>query len=354
MQDPPHTPGQRHPSVWILTRGRKGDLDQMLALADGLGWPSTVKRLAFRRPHIPALAGLLLKPESDRLDPPWPDLVICAEALPSIIARRLKRQSDGLIKIVCLGRPAGTASGFDLVLTTAQYRLPAASNVMGLTLPLTIPGVRTPSPDLAGAGTIIRPLIVLAVGSSSFPDRLDAKAAIDMASEVRALAEARQGTAWAFTSPRTGTDVSEVLKRVMAPPHRVHVFSSGKENPYRSALAAADRIIVTSDSVSMVSDALQTGRPVQVYPLPQTRNLEWHLMEWLYRHAVLNRSPWFGPLRWLFEAGVFEISADRRLLFEALASQHRISWFGQALPPPVAVPPHDDLGLAIARVRGLF
>ena len=27
------------PTIWILSRGRKGDLDQMLALAKATGWP---------------------------------------------------------------------------------------------------------------------------------------------------------------------------------------------------------------------------------------------------------------------------------------------------------------------------
>jgi hypothetical protein len=35
------------PKIWILSRGRKGDLDQMLALARATGWPHEVKSLRF-------------------------------------------------------------------------------------------------------------------------------------------------------------------------------------------------------------------------------------------------------------------------------------------------------------------
>lgn len=348
------SPERPHPSVWILTRGRQGDLDQMQTLAAALGWPAEVKRLDFHHPHIPAFASVLLKRQSDALDPPWPDLLICSEALPSVIAYRLKKKSGGRIRIVCLGRPAGDPAGFDLILTTAQYRLPPAHNIVQLALPLSGGSGISPEAATPLADDVVRPLIVLAVGGSSFPDRLDARAASEMATAVRAFAQAQRGTAWAFTSPRTDGVVAEALVNVLAPPHRVHVYSAGPENPYRSALAAADCIIVTSDSVSMVSDALLTGKPVQVYPLPQSHNFEWHLMAWLYRHAVLSRAPWLAPLRWLFQAGVFEVSADRRLLFGALVAQHRLSWFGAARPAPVAVPPNDDLDLAVRRVRGLF
>jgi hypothetical protein len=40
------------------------------------------------------------------------------------------------------------------------------------------------------------------------------------------------------------------------------------ENPYLGLLACADMIVVTADSVSMVSEAVATDVPVMVMPLP--------------------------------------------------------------------------------------
>ena len=40
------------------------------------------------------------------------------------------------------------------------------------------------------------------------------------------------------------------------------------ENPYFGYLALADAIVVTGDSVAMVSEACATGKPVHVYGLP--------------------------------------------------------------------------------------
>ena len=39
------------------------------------------------------------------------------------------------------------------------------------------------------------------------------------------------------------------------------------DNPYFGILALADRLIVTAESISMISEALATGRPVHVLPL---------------------------------------------------------------------------------------
>jgi len=78
------------PKLWILSRGRKGDLDQMLALARATGWPHEVRTLRFAGPEIPVLSRHLLK---DRLSSPWPDLVLCAEASPSVMTLSSPRRN---------------------------------------------------------------------------------------------------------------------------------------------------------------------------------------------------------------------------------------------------------------------
>ena len=66
------------PLIWILSRGRKGDLDQMTNLAEATGWPFEVKRLQFRGPEIPVLSSLLLTNGESVFSGNWPDLVFCA------------------------------------------------------------------------------------------------------------------------------------------------------------------------------------------------------------------------------------------------------------------------------------
>ena len=49
----------------------------------------------------------------------------------------------------------------------------------------------------------------------------------------------------------------------------VFVWDRESDNPYLGILALADRLVVTSDSVSMISEALATGHPVEVFGAPQ-------------------------------------------------------------------------------------
>jgi mitochondrial fission protein ELM1 len=333
------------PTMWILSRGRKGDLDQMLVLAGAAGWPFEVKRLSFRGPEIPVLSSILLKRGTSGLTPPWPDIVLCAEASASVIALEVKRKSGGRTRAVCIGRPSGSAEPFDLVITTAQYRIPASPRVVELSMPLAAmepPAGESPDGPIA-----------LLVGGPAFPDRLDAQTAERLASEAMAHAERRKRTLSVQTSPRTPDEAVTALERAIRPPHRLAVFGSG-ENRYRDVLAEASEIVVTSDSVSMLSDALASGKPVSVYPLPRSRNLKWQAGEWLYRNAVETPSALFAPARWLFDAGLVEAAADRRRLLDRLIAENRLSWFGQDPAPLQPGATVRDLEKALASLRALL
>ena len=83
---------------------------------------------------LPTLAGVDLA-RSSPLEPPWPDLVICSGRGAEAVAFWLKRQNPKL-RIVFVGSPWSEARAFDLVITTPQYRLPRAPNVLHNTLPL--------------------------------------------------------------------------------------------------------------------------------------------------------------------------------------------------------------------------
>ncbi len=338
------------PHVWILWRRRKGDLDQMQRLVTALGWTYEIKRLNFRGPDIPALAPLLIAADSDPLTPPWPSVLMCAEALPSIIARRLKRKSGGALKAVCIGRPAGTADAFDLVITTPQYRIPPAANVVELSLPLTAPPAAGTSPPYPSVPQ--RPLVAVLVGGASFPDRLDGKIAAQLIGDIRQYTDRLGGTMAVATGPRSGAEVNLALGKSVALPHRLHVYGQD-QNQYRALLAAADEIIVTSDSVSMTADAMEAGKPVFVHPLPLQNGLKWRVVAWLHIHAVEKPSAFLLPIRWLLDAGVFEMPADRRRLFSKLAAERRLAWFGGETPDPQPGADLQNLNMAAERLGAL-
>ena len=68
-------------------------------------------------------------------------------------------------------------------------------------------------------------------------------------------------------SRRTGAAGLAVLReRFAGLPGRI--WDGTGDNPYYAYLAVADAVLVTADSVSMVSEAAATGKPVHILPLP--------------------------------------------------------------------------------------
>jgi mitochondrial fission protein ELM1 len=71
------------------------------------------------------------------------------------------------------------------------------------------------------------------------------------------------------TSRRTPPKVATRLKKRFGQNH--FVWTGDGENPYFASLAMASHIIVTGDSVSMITEASATGKPVLVEHLTERR-----------------------------------------------------------------------------------
>ena len=69
------------------------------------------------------------------------------------------------------------------------------------------------------------------------------------------------------SSRRTGKENTDALKSALtgAP---AFVWDGEGENPYFGILGLCDYLVVTADSVNMISEACASGRPVYIYDLP--------------------------------------------------------------------------------------
>lgn len=77
----------------------------------------------------------------------------------------------------------------------------------------------------------------------------------------------REGNVSLAISPSRRTPAATLarLREAFAGDARVWLWDQAGDNPYLGILALADRLVVTGDSVSMVSEAVATDRPVEVF-----------------------------------------------------------------------------------------
>lgn len=328
----------RQRSIWLLKHRRAGDLAQMRNLAamlrdDGAStWTVEEKQLVFRWPRLarcgPAARWLLDRKESDGLAPPWPDAIVAAEASAAAVAKALKAHIGSRTKLIVLGRPAGEITAFDLVLTTAQYPLPAAPNVVTLPMPLAASPLasteerRVLLERMAGKP---RPWIAVLIGGSVPPDGLDRQAIVQIAEAARRRAQESGGSCIVLTSPRTGEACDEAVGKLLPDADLLQLWTAASApNLYRAVMAEADFFLVTSDSVSMTVEALNTGKPVSVFMLPQKSPIGRRIVSALDRSAgIAAASPrhiW-RSVSFLFASGILEAPADRPRFYRELIAR---------------------------------
>ena len=257
------------PRIWVLLGPRTGDNNQALALAEGLGLPFETRTLAYN--PLQALSvwlpptTLTVDPNSRRhLQPPWPDLVIAIGRRSVPVARWIKKRSGGRTRLVRIGHPRIDPKLFDLVITTRQYPVPPGNNV--LLLPLAMSRFATP-PEPTGEeaewlADLPAPRRLLAVGGATKYWALSAERVARAAQRL----QLGDGSLMVVTSRRTDPDVAQALTRVLAPSARL---VDGAFPRFPVLLNAADAIFVTGDSVSMLSEAILTGKPVGLVPIEQ-------------------------------------------------------------------------------------
>ena len=130
------------PLIWVLEGEKAGDNAQGRELAARIGGSTLFRRLRYnllyKAPNFllgERLASLNRR-SSDPLSAPWPDLVIGVGRRSVPVARWIKKQSGGRARLLQIGRPRARLDLFDLIITTPQYGLPPAANVIELALPI--------------------------------------------------------------------------------------------------------------------------------------------------------------------------------------------------------------------------
>ena len=112
-----------------------------------------------------------------------------------------------------------------------------------------------------------RPLVAVLVGGANRVYRFNRDAAERLADGLAAMARDSGCGLLVTTSRRTGA-ANEALLRERLQGLPVEFWDGAGENPYFAYLALADALVVTGDSVNMVSEACFTGKPVYVFNLP--------------------------------------------------------------------------------------
>lgn len=254
----------------ILTEGYVGLEQQGLGLAERAGWVARPCRVTPRRPWGAFPARLWPRPlhRIDGLDLAPNELVIAVGGTAAVLAAAHRRCAGG--PVVQVQHPRVPIDRFDVVVANRHDELTGPNVVVTRTAlhritPSALEAARTEWRGRLGEDA--RPLVAVLIGGANGRFRLGAPEAGALGTALAALAR-RERIALALTpSRRTAPTALAALRAALAPVGAL-IWDGAGANPYRGLLALAEQIVVTCDSISMVSEAAATTAAVSVVPLP--------------------------------------------------------------------------------------
>jgi uncharacterized protein len=263
------------PIVWAVTTGEAGMRAQALGLAEALGYPFEERKIRLRRPwrwlpgHLCPFPLAGLDPSHDTLAPPWPDILVTCGRRSTAVSIAIRKLSGGRTLTVHLQNPQTPLSAFDLVVTHPHDGVASDNLLLVETTIHRVTGDKldTARRDFAPAfAHLAAPRLGVLLGGRTRKGGFEnADIAVLLAGMTAHLETG--GSLLVTPSRRTEPHVVAAIRERFAGEPRAFVWDGSSENPYFGILALADRLVVTADSTSMVSEALGTGKPVDIVPL---------------------------------------------------------------------------------------
>ncbi|MHA6206051.1 mitochondrial fission ELM1 family protein [Dyella soli] len=270
-----------HGDCWVITDGAAGNQRQALALAEKMGLP--IRHLQ-PEPRVPwswlaprltlgarlALAGA----QRRQFEPPWPAVAIGCGRRSALYTRLLRPLSHGRCYTVQILDPRIDPRHWDAVIAPLHDLLkgPNVLQLLGSLNPVDdawLQDGRDADPALA---TLPRPRVGVLLGGPRKGVAFDASYIDALTDRLLAQQQADGGSMLALASRRTpGPLVERMRRRLAGIPGLVWSGDNDGGNPYPAVLGWADRLVVTPDSVNMLSEACAVGCPVQTLvtaPLP--------------------------------------------------------------------------------------
>ncbi len=288
----------------IITEGMIGTQNQCVGVSNALHLDPKITQIGLSQPWRTLTPWFGFEQSftfTPRLQDPFPDLLITSGRKSIAASRYIKKHNGKKTFSLYIQNPKIKSSAFDLI--AAPYH----DNIQGDNIIVTDGAPNKITADLLADAkkefsSLFKSLpnkkIAVLIGGNSKTHTLTQEKTIEIANTLSKIDSGLMITA----SRRTGDKNIEILKSKLNGDN-VYFYDGKGENPYFGMLAHADVIIATNDSVSMLSDAGTTGKPVYtinldggskrfdrlyshflnlgiIRPLPQ--NIEGDLEQWQY------------------------------------------------------------------------
>ena len=254
---------------WVIHDGAAGNRRQALALAQALQLParewSLQANLVARWGAPRAFPGARFGPEFDSaLRAPDAALAIGCGRIAALATRQLRLAGVPAVQIL---DPRITTRHWDLVIAPEHDGLRAENvlTLLGSLNPVDAQWLQRARAENPQPGKLSSPRTAVLLGGPTRATGFDRSALEVLCAKLEYWLARDGGSVLLCASARTPRDWAGLLRdRYRDQSNLVWIDDSDGPNPYAAVLAWADRIVVSPDSVNMVSEACATQVPVFV------------------------------------------------------------------------------------------
>lgn len=297
-------------TCWIISpKGLIGTENQCIGVAQALGVKYEVKRIALNQPwrglspYLGFESSFCFSAQGDKLEAPWPDLIIAAGRRAIAAVRYIRNMSDKPVYCAFLQDPKCSGRDFDLIAA------PRHDQLHGTNVIASVGAANKITPELLASeketfselfSPLPAPRVGILIGGNSKTHRMTTDICLKLAGQIQDIHRQHGCGLMITASRRTGERNKHILQRELSKLSGCFFWDGQGDNPYLGILAWADHLLVTEDSVSMLCDAGTTGTPTyrialegrskkfdrlyrHLEKLDIARPFEGHLENWKYK-----------------------------------------------------------------------
>lgn len=266
---------------WVITDHAAGNQRQALALAEQLGLPTRHLILEPRPPWswfaprlLPGMRHALSQAQREQFAAPWPRLAIGCGRAAAMFTRRLRTLSGGRCYTVQILNPRIDPAHWDTVIAPRHDRLdgPNVLHTLGSLHAVDAAWLEDGRESCPTLVDLPRPRVGVLLGGLRKGMPFDAAYTQQLAEHLLARYRLEGGSLLVLASRRTPRASVEMMRNMLGDiPGLIWAGRDDGRNPFPGVLGWADRLVVTPDSVNMISEACAVGCPVHTFvtaPLP--------------------------------------------------------------------------------------
>lgn len=253
----------------VITNGTIGMEKQAIAVAELLDVEITICKVRLKKlwewfaPYLRIGVRYGLRADSDNLPTTAPDYIVACGRRAIPVALLFKGKS----KIIYVQNPRISCRHFDAVVC------PEHDGVHGDNVVQVVGSVHNiNATKLQAAVTAFpmltsypKPIVTVIIGGVSKVYKMSISEQEDILRQLLELAE--KYSLLITTSRRTPDFLQKAIVEKLQPLPNVFLYNGRTPNPYHAMLGIADAIVMTPDSVNMISEAVSTDKPVYLLPL---------------------------------------------------------------------------------------